>query len=526
MANSTTNHKNARKKELSEQRTQWRENNESLEKQKNELGYTNIQLKSFSNEAFIAQEVANTTQSKASAIIEIHNQLKSQKERYRLLWPEDYMVMELNKKHAVVHIDQTYILTEKENALGYKDFGLESPASFRAFYEDEAIRCSDGKMRSKAYIWLKKTTKPKRRKYTGITFDPTVTGHANNLYNIWKGFTRKPKQGSPIKYWAHVKDNICSGNEEHYQHIRKWLAYIFQHPDELTTALVLCGSQGVGKNSFVDPLGELLGPHYVSLSSLNELVSNFNYHLKHAVLIHANEALWGGHKKEMGAMKSMITDKTCIIEGKGKDRISVKNFRHIIMSSNENWPVHIDPDDRRFFVVRVSETHKEDHVYFGLIQNELDNGGYEGLLYDLLHEDISNFNPRQLPHSNESFSIKLRSADSDIRYIYEALNTGSFNIVSEGPTIWQSSLSLDDIYHYYRDWCNESEETAIKKNFFFATFKKRIPSVQKHRPSVDGSRKYMYQLPSLEQARADFCKAFKADPAHIFNSQKGINESL
>ena len=93
MAKSTTNHKNARKKELSEQRTQWRENNESLEKQKNELGYTSIQLKSFSNKVFIAQEVASSDQSKASAIIEIHNQLKLQKERYRLLWPEESVIM-------------------------------------------------------------------------------------------------------------------------------------------------------------------------------------------------------------------------------------------------------------------------------------------------------------------------------------------------------------------------------------------------------------------------------------------------
>ena len=198
----------------------------------------------------------------------------------------------------------------------------------------------------------------------------------------------------------------------------------------------------------------MLGQHYVLLSSIGELVSNFNYHLKHAVLIHANEALWGGNKKEIGTVKAMITEQRCLIEGKGKDRIMVKNFKHLILSSNEDWPVHIDADDRRFFVLRVSEKHKEDHEYFSAIQTELDNGGYEGLLYDLLHENISDFNPRQLPHSDESFAIKLRSADSDIRYIYEALSEGSFNLGSEGPSFWHNTLSPDCLYNYYRDWCN------------------------------------------------------------------------
>ncbi len=203
----------------------------------------------------------------------------------------------------------------------------------------------------------------------------------------------------------------------------------------------------------------------------------------------------------------------------------VKNFKHLILSSNEDWPVHIDADDRRFLVLRVSEAHKEDHAYFAQIQDELDSGGYEGLLYDLLHEDISDFNPRQLPHSHEAFLIKLRSADSDTRYIYEALSTGSFNIVSEGLKVWQSSLTPDAIYNYYRDWCNESEEKAIKKNFFFATLKKRMPTARKHRPSINGDRAYMYQFPTLDQARKDFCKAFKLDSSHAFK-QEDTNEEL
>ena len=523
MSNNTTYSKNKRQKELTEQRNQWKEDHRALEEQKDDLGYKDTPLKSFSSEVFIEKQVTEADQHTASAILAIHNKLKDLEKRYKLLWPEEAVIREFNKKHAVVHIDQTYILTEKVDALGCKNFTLESRASFTLFYEDEVVPNSTGKLKPKANIWLKS---PQRRKFTGITFDPTTNTHAGNNYNIWKGFARTPKEGSPSKYWAHVRDNICSGNKEHYEYVRRWLAYIFQHPDKVHTALVLCGSQGVGKNSFVEPLGVLLGQHYVLLSSIGELVSNFNYHLKNAVLIHANEALWGGNKKEIGAVKAMITERTCLIESKGKDRIMVKNFKHLILSSNEDWPVHIDADDRRFFVLRVSEAHKEDHTYFEQIQAKLDGGGYEGLLYDLLHEDLSGFNPRQLPHSNEAFSIKLRSAGSATRYIYDALRDGYFNLSSDTGDYWHNTLSRDTIYRYYRDWCQESGETDIKKNFFFRTLNKCLSSAQSTRPMQDGKRTYSCQFPSLEQARIDFCKAFKADPSYLFNNQEEDDESL
>ena len=439
-----------------------------------------------------------------------------------LLWAEDNVINEFNKKHAILHADQTYVLTEKINNLGNKDFSLESRQSFKTYYEDEEVECFDSNWKSKADIWLKS---PKRRKYDGIVFDPTTTECIKGQYNLWKGFAKIDQPGDCSKYWQHVKDNICNGNEETYQYVRRWLAYLFQHPDVVHTALVLCGSQGVGKNSFVEPLGVLLGSHYTPLSSISELVSNFNYHLKNAVLIHANEALWGGNKKELGAVKAMITERTCLIEGKGKDRITVRNFKHVILSSNEDWPVHLDPDDRRFLVIRVSEKHKEDYAYFLAIQRELDNGGYEALLYALLHEDLTDFNPRRLPSSADSFSIKMRSAESAHRYIYEALCDGGFSIGSDSPEnihpTWQNSIPKSSIYEDYALWCQRSGETILSKELFGKTLKKLIPSIGESRPGGK-NRQRCYEFLSLQETREDFCKAFKEDPKQIFGATKAV----
>jgi len=496
---------------------EWMQEAKQLENEKTDIGY-----KDSSWDTFLEITPDNSLDTAVqSRIIDLQEQYKELAERKKFLWAEDDVIAEFNTNHAIVRVEQTYILTEKNNIFGERDFSLESRQSFRTFYEDEYIMCIDGVERCKADIWLRSS---KRRKYNGIIFDPTTTESKKGFYNIWKGFARKSIEGDCQKYWAHVKENICNGDEEAYRYLRKWMAYVFQYPHIVHTAIVLCGSQGVGKNRFVEPLGVLLGAHYVQLSNISELVSNFNSHLKNAVLIHANEALWGGHKKDIGTIKAMITEGDCFIEGKGKDRIQVRNYRHVILSSNEDWPVHLDPDDRRFFVLRVSESHKEDREYFKAIIEESHNGGYEALLFDLLHENLTDFDPRQLPSSSNSFAIKMRSGDSAHRYLYEALDQGGFSIgnasENESP-VWQAIIPKDSVYEDYVIWCKNSGEDDLRREIFCRVVKKLIISVEEIRPGGK-SRIRCYKFPSLEQARKDFSKAFKEKPEHIFDDYETL----
>ena len=56
----------------------------------------------------------------------------------------------------------------------------------------------------------------------------------------------------------------------------------------------------------------------------------------------------------------MITDPTFNIEQKGIDSIPISNYLRIFISSNEDWAVPIDSDDRRFVVLDLSDRHKQD----------------------------------------------------------------------------------------------------------------------------------------------------------------------
>jgi hypothetical protein len=506
------------KEALEEARRNLAQELETLQQKKDQLGYKNSSWETVL--AIVLDENSDTiTQSELITLQNRYRTLLKQKRRLRT--PQE-IVAEFNKTYAIIRIDQTYVLHEHVNAFGLPDFSLESRASFKSFHEDDRVLGENGKELEAAEIWLKD---PDRRKYHGIRFDPTRSGSSDRFYNLWKGFTEKPVQGKADKYWNHVREIICNGDKEAYRYVRKWLSKVFQHPNEVHTALVLCGSQGVGKDTFVKPLGKLLGPHYAPLSNMHQLIGHFNGHLKNAVLIHANESFWGGHKKEAGALKSMITESYCFIESKGKDPLKIQSFWHIIFSSNEDWPVALDFDDRRFIVLQVSDKHKGDQLYFQELNNELDNGGRAALLYDLLHEDLTDFNPRIMPSLSHAFNIKMRSAESPERYIWEALQVGSFSIGlidtdgnERGDTIpvWQGDIPKQDVYQDYRTWCHDTDETPVTKQLFGRALKKVLPSIKEKRPA-GASRTRCYKFQSLEKTKEEFCKSVKTDPKIVFD---------
>lgn len=425
---------------------------------------------------------------------------------------ERQIIDELNKKHAVVHTDQFYILTEKPHAL-YEgmDFTLESKQSFLNTYENQSFKGSDEKEYNKAKFWLKHKD---RRQYNGIRFDPTTTEHENSCYNIWKGFAITPQKGKCERFKEHIRTVICSGNLEYYSYLWKWLSHLIQHPHLLCPGLVLMGEQGTGKNTFVDALGCIFGSHYLPLDNIDQFLGNFNFHLKNAVLIHGNEAVWGGNKKELGKLKAMVTEKYCVIEGKGKDQIAMRNFKHLILSSNEEWPVHLDRDDRRFLVLKVSNKHKQNHDYFSQIHEEIDSGGLEALLYELQQEDVSTFNPWLIPQNIESFEIKIRSTATTEQYIYEVLKIGSFDIgKADQSGAWQNSqerysILTNIVFDDYKEWCEFQKLRLENEASLGKAISRLFPSSSKSRSRAHG-RKAQYDLPKFSLAREEFQKAYK-----------------
>jgi len=421
---------------------------------------------------------------------------------------EASVVDELNQTLAIVHTSTTYVLIEK----GKTDFVLDSKASLLTLYENQVVpNPSSEKSKkpvTKAHIWLRS---PHRRTFDNIVLNPKIAGHYDRNFNIWKGFAVKPVKGDCSLFWDHVKNIICCGKESLYFYIKKWLAHLIQKPWIVATALVLRGKQGTGKGTFVETIGRLLGPHYAPLANLDQILGRFNSHLKNAILIFADEAIWGGNKGKIGALKALITEQKFFIEGKKKDGYWIDNFKHLIVSSNEDWAIHLDPDDRRFFVLDISADRKEDLDYFGKIIGQLESGGYESLMYDLLHEDLIGFDPRIMPENFAGFDMKLRSASSIDRFIYASLKEESWNHANIGPSTELKDLTIDQFYNNYKTWCEKEKKIILDKEQIGRRLREIIPEMKTKRTSREEGpkRPVKYIFPPFEKCRNSFEKFYK-----------------
>ena len=203
---------------------------------------------------------------------------------------------------------------------------------------------------------------------------------------------------------------------------------------------------------------------------------------------------WGGNRSESGKLKAMITDATIPIEMKGVDILHIDNYMRLVVSSNNAWPVPVEADDRRFILLDVAPKYKQDTVFFAALHAELDNGGREALMHDLLTEDLTGFSPRNRPASPFGADMKLRSADTVTRWLFECLDANGFSY-SHMPNFKQSLfdqiggsavLHKEEFFNSYQHWCKTSPDRypIARDQFFKRLYELLGPSMTETRPSA------------------------------------------
>lgn len=291
-----------------------------------------------------------------------------------------------------------------------------------------------------------------RRQYDTMVFAPgrEVPGS----YNLWRGFACESRPGSCQLFLTHLLENVCRGSVDHYDYLIKWMARAVQQPDTPGySAIVLRGGMGTGKGFTAKTFGSLFGRHYMQVTDPKHLVGSFNAHLRDCVVLFGDEAFYAGDKKHESILKTLITEEQITVEAKGVDAESALNCVHLIMASNERWVVPTAVDDRRFFVLDVAPSHKEDHAYFHSIQNELDNGGREALLHSLMSLDLKGFNVRKVPKTTALQEQKVHSFGGMEEWWFTKLREGR---ILPQHSKWETEIPsmdlLNDFLSYSRSF--------------------------------------------------------------------------
>jgi phage/plasmid-associated DNA primase len=415
----------------------------------------------------------------------------------------------LNENHAVLMMGgKCVILNETIDPIFNRpDINFSSTQDFRTCYQNRKIEVMRNKKLtpvSIADLWL---DSPERRQYKGIVFDPSRK-NIPGYYNLYRGFALQPKQGSWKLMENHIYHIICSGDDECFRYLIAWMARIVQDPGGKRpgVVIVLRGKQGTGKGCFVTNFGAIFGSHFLHIISYTLVAGRFNSHFKDALLVFVDEGFWGGDKQAEGALKGMITEDYILIEAKHKDAFNVKNNTNFIFASNNDWVVPAAMEERRFFIMDVSEKHMNDSKYFEPIYAEMANGGREALLYDLLHYNIDNFDLRKFPRRDALLDQIIQSMSPVKKFWYEQLRHGGIISTSDrlkdySTTDWPDAYRCDKLYELYLDFAS-----AIGERYkpIDTQFGKQIRQVC---PKINRKKRFgdwHYFLPTLAECREYF----------------------
>jgi hypothetical protein len=350
-----------------------------------------------------------------------------------------------------------------------------------------------------------------RRQFDTMKFMPQ--GDKQGVYNLWRGFNVEPVPGDCSLYLAHIKDNICNGNEVLYDFVIRWMARAIQNPASPgEVAIVIRGGKGTGKSIFANTFGRLFGRHYLQVSNPSHLVGNFNAHLRDTVALFADEAFFAGDKRHESVLKTIVTEDSLQIEQKGVDVETYPNYIHLIMASNDPHVIRATGDERRYLVLEAGNRSKQNKAYFKALIDQLNDGGYEALLYHLQDIDLTDFQVRDVPDTDALREQKMLSMNVDEEWWFRKLQDGRI-LESDGEWSRHAPTEVieNDFTNYAEKWKFSRRGNATALGRFLTRVCPHINKSQRRVTSdvydSDGRSKrvakriYFYDFGTLEKCR-------------------------
>lgn len=357
-----------------------------------------------------------------------------------LIWlkddnPKKYKIIS-NKIYPKNNIDVEYENIKEEFELThfhvegtnnfYKKLGdtyyCYNTSNFRdvvAEYDYQKI-CNNGNTKEVIFFnkWIKDKT---RKKFYGVDWIPKKINDPK-IFNEFTGFNFDTDYDNfdfeSVNIFLKHIEYICDSNIECYKYFKNYIAHMFQTPDKLPGISILIKSiEGCGKDLLIDILEKILGSSCVHRTSdLSNIFGNYNSCLKKKLILQLNEVQGGEGYKVKEQLKDIITRDKHPIQAKYCALTNYSNFLRVFIFSNNRNPIHINDNDRRFFVLRIPN--KKNREYYTRLASILDDdNALKSILSYFMSQDISEFNIREIPMTKEKKIMRSHNRD----YLYDFL---------------------------------------------------------------------------------------------------------
>jgi len=253
-------------------------------------------------------------------------------------------------------------------------------------------------------------------------FSPFVDSEFYQEDGMWYRTAFRPSKYLRIKQipdgYRHPKvilwliEHLCNRNDECFKWTLNWIACFIKTLKKSQVSLVLKGEQGTGKGIFFENiLAPLFGKEFCVVVDDDRLSSNFKNWINDKLFFNLNEIAHDkrGRKSIKNFIKMLVTDRSIQVEKKYENATETEIFGNVLITSNENYPLEVEPSDRRFTVFMTGKSLKK---------IDIDTAK--------LVEDIKS--------ELESFAYYLKAYECDEKLYHTALDTPEKQAMIEGTT--------------------------------------------------------------------------------------------
>jgi hypothetical protein len=228
-------------------------------------------------------------------------------------------------------------------------------------------------------------------------------------FNFYRPPAVVPGDASDVDRWL---DHLLYVYPDDADHIINWLAHRVQRPEEkINHALVFGGSQGIGKDTILEPVRYAIGPWNFKEASPKQVLGRFNAYVK-SVILRINEARDLGEFDRFAFYdhtKSYIAapPDTLLVDEKHLREYYIPNTCGVIISTNHKTNgIFLSAEDRRHHVSwseRMMEDERYQNDYFKRLWKWYADGGLQNVAAYLKQRDISKFDPKAPPPKTPAF---------------------------------------------------------------------------------------------------------------------------
>lgn len=372
-------------------------------------------------------------------------------------------------------------------------------------------------------------TDPNRKQYLGgITYEPHPPNEPDptpaDVYNQYRGYAVEPNRGDASLIYKHILEVLADNGPTINEYILNWIADSFQNPAKTAgVILIFIGDEGGGKGTICRLILDIVGAGGMTIIGADELTSQWNNHFVNVTHLFVDEAICPDDKQAISKLKSMATEPTFLSKARYMNAETVNNYLHIMMATNSAFVVNADTKSRRFCVLKISDANRGNKEYFNPLYEQINVGGKEAFLFDMLNRDLSNFDIQNYPVTTALIEQRENSLEKLETWWYSCLHTGEVDHCDEntitGRTkrigkdtsdpeypeyqIFSTTRDLHSSYSFFSTTQRENPDSVRVFSKKFSKYTKahlsRVPAtIQKTRPGG-------YLIGDLENARHRFC---------------------